>query len=249
MSRLYKFGSDTNQLALQSLGKMIGGGLDNPDLVFGPDPYRDIISELVRSYEEESSIPWHWDAKGELVTVHKDDTSEQRMLILFEQGTRPQLFILTTIALRFELVAYLGNLTEEQVSFMHGYLAAKLPSVVFPRGPMPMDFRVYDHNLDSWGFDQILFGKPFEDHEKVRAFGDFLNEGHWAHLTGLRPRAALDMTEFTALKLVFDTWVRFIVAIREAQTPLVSRSPLPGRPVIEKVEKFLNIDPNVRLDS
>lgn len=227
--------------------------MENQGSNFWLDPYRDIIGELVRSYGEDSSDSWPWaNNVTDVVTVHKDDTPGRRILILFERGGekhRRQLFILRTNAFDFELFAYLGNLNDEQASYMNGFLAGYLADDFWPGGPMPMDFSVCDHNLDSW---MGVYGErprePFEDNEKLRAFSEFLDEGHWAHLVGLRTAAARHMTEYIALKLVFDTWSRFVQAIRGNHLKIVPDSYSIARPVIEKVERFLDLNPGMQVD-
>jgi hypothetical protein len=236
---------------LKPLGKKKKKGvaaLENQDFNFWLDPYRVIISELVRSYGEKSSESWAWNNnQTEVVTVHKDDTPMRRMLILFEPGK--QLFVLRTIGFDFQLFAYLGNLNDEQASYMKGFLAGYLADVFWPLGPMPMDFDVYDHTSSRWlpEKDKIYFTHaPFEDNDKVRAFSEFLDEGHWAHLAGLRPAAARYMTEFIALELVLDTWIRFVQAIRHDLK--INFEGYPSKPVLEKVKRFLDLNPGIQVD-
>lgn len=177
------------------------------------DPFHDLIEELEKKFHDLGNKPGY---EQEVFTVSRGSSADMhKITIEWSNRDRAQLFLLQIRGLDFSLSANLGELTEVQASFTWGYLASQLPEVFFSGFTTPFDLKIMDHTCDpprpifdfgGAGSVSLLSGK--------NVFAE-ISRGHWAHLLGLRHRAALDMTKLTALNLVITTWFGFVQAIRE----------------------------------
>lgn len=176
------------------------------------DPLYDLIEEFEKRCQDLADNPRD---KQQVLTVSKDTTAELHKITLeWSSQDSAQLLLLQIKGLEFSLSAYLGEIEEVQASFTWGYLSSQLPEVFFSDFTTPFDLKIMDHDSAPPRPIFDFGGAGSLDRQNMKVFTE-LGGGHWAHLIGLRHRAALDMTKFFALDLVLNSWMGFVQAIRE----------------------------------
>lgn len=176
------------------------------------DPFHDLIEEFETKCQDLATKPGY---ELEEINLYRDSSAGLHKLTVEWSSPDPaQLLLLQVKGLEFSLSAYLGKLGENQASFAWGFLASQLPEVFLSEYTTPFDLKIMDHNCAPPRLTFDFGGAASVERLDKKVFTE-MGRGHWAHLMGLRHRATLDMSKYTALDLVLNTWMGFVHAIRE----------------------------------